>query len=95
MEFTINNKTYDVIIDEDDHANLWDRLNDWDCFENDQERLEYYNKFKNDELTSFIVIEKEKCKCCNQYFVKECIGSVHAIDEQEALQQIIGLYFID
>lgn len=55
-------------------------------FEDEQDKEQYLNKFRNDTLSAYGVVKKEKCSCCENYKFIDSLWGIHAETYEEALK---------
>jgi hypothetical protein len=82
---------YKYIVEYDEHFSL-SEIDEMDGFTR-KEQLELKNKFISDILSSFVVIKKKFCACCNQYSIEEdIICGIWAESPEEAVDSYMETY---
>lgn len=79
---TIGEHRYEVFYDNFDNLDYMD-------FENENDRIEYLEKFERGELSSFGVVKSRVCECCCMWSEVDSLWSIHCETPDEALE----LYF--
>lgn len=72
----------------------WDHFDDISDidFESEEQRKEYLGKFEREELTSYFVMKKERCKCCEEWREVSSLGGMHCESAEQALNEFLDGY---